>query len=256
MKNNMIAGSKSGNVTGVSRPTLVLFFIVDTSAGMEGSRINSVNVAIEALLLRLIELSEHAYVEIKIALLEFSTGAHWVIGADHPEDPLGCQFQHFTASGSSDLGRALEELNKKLSQKTFIKEERVERRCYLAPGIFFFTEGSPTDDWQTALESLRKNKWYQKAMRIGVAIGNDADMQILESITGSSELVTRVTDPKQLCSLLRSIELSDPLVEREGLPDGDLDELDANQQAMANALSYVELDDMTDDDWLCGFDDW
>lgn len=259
MENTAGKGFNPNEVTGIARPTMVLFFVVDTSGSMTGSKITSVNVAIEDVLPEISDLSNsNADAKIKVAMLEFSNGARWVTSPDHPEDLYDFNFKHFTASGMTDLGKALDELNSKLSRHVFLRAEGQERRGYMAPGIFFFTDGAPTDDWEPALDRLRQNKWYQNAIRVAVAIGDDADMNVLETITGSKELVTKVKDPKQLRAMIKFIAVtSSQIGSKSGTTesimgestgaDDDLSNLNANQIQMGN-----ELQTFADD--LGGFD--
>jgi len=192
------------NIQGISRKTLVSFFVVDTSGSMTGSKIASVNVALEDTIPELAKLSDdNADSKIKIAMMEFSTGARWITNPDHPEELTDFNFRHFEAGGLTDLGDALNELNRKLSRKAFMKSEGEDQRGYYAPIIFFFSDGSPTDNWEAALEQLKQNNWYKFAIKIAVAIGDDADMSILEKVTGNSECVVKVKDPKQLKKFIK-----------------------------------------------------
>ena len=63
-------------VVEVPRRTMVLFFVVDTSGSMTGSKIGTVNSAIEEIVPELKEISEsNADAQIKVATLAFSTGS-------------------------------------------------------------------------------------------------------------------------------------------------------------------------------------
>ena len=61
------------------KKSLPIFFIIDTSGSMAGSRIAALNSAIEQMLEQLKEMNaERADAEIEIAFLEFSSGARWL----------------------------------------------------------------------------------------------------------------------------------------------------------------------------------
>ena len=70
---------KYDNVEGIARRTMILFFLIDTSNSMAGSKIGEVNDAIEGVLPEIREISEsNADALIKIACLTFSTGVKWM----------------------------------------------------------------------------------------------------------------------------------------------------------------------------------
>lgn len=69
----------------IPRRKMTLFFVIDTSGSMVGSKIGSVNDAIENVLPMIGEISdENPDAEINVAALEFSTGTHWLY--DEPKD--------------------------------------------------------------------------------------------------------------------------------------------------------------------------
>ena len=66
------------DTVGVPRRTMVLFFLVDVSGSMTGSKIGTVNSAIEEVVPEIRSISaENADARIQVATLAFSTGARW-----------------------------------------------------------------------------------------------------------------------------------------------------------------------------------
>jgi uncharacterized protein YegL len=57
--------------------------------------------------------------------------------------------------------------------------------------LFLFTDGSGTDSWQRELETLKQNTWFEASRKFGVAIGEDADIDMLKEFTGSAESVVQ-----------------------------------------------------------------
>ena len=99
----------------IPRRKMTLFFVIDTSGSMIGSKIGSVNDAIENVLPMIGEISdENPDAEINVAALEFSTGTRWLY--DEPKDAKEFIWQQVEADGLTSLGEACEELNKKLSR--------------------------------------------------------------------------------------------------------------------------------------------
>ena len=103
------------NVDVVPRRTMTLFFIVDTSGSMEGEKIASVNTAVREVIPYIDDISSNnADAQIKIAALEFSTGAEWMYSS--PMESEKFQWRDLEAGGLTYLGEACKEINEKLSQ--------------------------------------------------------------------------------------------------------------------------------------------
>ena len=99
----------------VPRRTMTLFFMIDTSGSMAGSKIGAVNDAVVNVLPMLDEISvTNPDAEIKVAALEFSSSCSWL----YSEPKLANEFvwQDVQASGLTSLGAACEELENKLSR--------------------------------------------------------------------------------------------------------------------------------------------
>ena len=181
------------DVVEVPRRTMVLFFLVDTSGSMYGTKIGTVNTAIEEIIPELKDLSENnADAEIKIATLAFSTGAKWI--NSQPISAENFKWDHLEAMGSTDLGEACKQLNEKLSKNAFMSEATGS----FAPAIFLLSDGDPTDNYKYGLDKLKENNWYKKAIKVAIAIGDDVNKDVLEEFTGNKEAVITVHAPEIL----------------------------------------------------------
>lgn len=180
-------------VVEVPRRTMVLFFVVDTSGSMSGSKIGVVNSAIEEIVPELKDISEsNADAQIKVATLAFSTGAKWMDSA--PVAAENFRWNYLDASGVTDLGEACIQLNEKLSRNAFMSDATGS----FAPAIFLMSDGAPTDNYQHGLEKLKQNNWFKKAIKVAVAIGDDANKNVLADFTGNVEAVITVHTPEAL----------------------------------------------------------
>ena len=183
---------------------MTLFFVIDTSGSMVGDKIGSVNEAIENVLPMIGEISdENPDAEINVAALEFSTGTHWLY--DEPKEAKEFIWQKVEADGLTSLGEACEELNKKLSRNGGFMSS--PSGCF-APAIILLSDGGPTDNFEGGLKSLQGNSWYKNAIKIAVAIGNDADKEVLKQFTGSSEAVITVHNIEALKKMIRIIAIT------------------------------------------------
>ena len=58
----------------------------------------------------------------------------------------------------------------------------------LPPVLVLLSDGQPTDDFDKGLSALMKEPWGKKAVRIAIAIGGDADLDVLQEFIGHAEL--------------------------------------------------------------------
>jgi uncharacterized protein YegL len=185
----------------IPRRTMVLFFVVDASGSMGGSKIGAVNTAIEEVIPALADVSdENPDAVIKVAVLEFSSGVRWIT-QNGPVESDKFQWNYIDAAGMTDLGEACRELNAKLSRKAFMQEAAGS----FAPVIFLLSDGAPTDDFAAGLAVLQQNSWYRVAGKVAIAIGDDADKEVLEQFTGTAETVLEVHDSATLKRLIKVV---------------------------------------------------
>jgi uncharacterized protein YegL len=187
----------------VARRTMVLIIVVDTSGSMEGAKIGSLNSAIEDVIPEIRQISkDNADAQIKIAVLEFASGAKWLTPA--PIEVADYSWNFLNADGVTDFGMACAELNAKLSRDAFMNDVTGS----FAPAIFLLSDGDPTDDYKTPLNELKNNNWFKKAIKVAIAIGDDANKDVLKEFTGNSETVLTVHSPEALKKLIRFVSVT------------------------------------------------
>ena len=190
-------------VESVPRKTMVLFFIVDTSGSMGGSKIGAVNAAIEEVIPELKDLSvKNADAQIKIAALEFSSGARWITD-NGPIEVENFNWNDINAGGVTDFGEACFKLNEKLSKNEYMQEATGS----FAPALFLMSDGEPTDEYKHGLSKLWENNWFKKAVKVAIAIGEDANKAVLEEFTGSKEAVLEVHNAKALKKMIKFVSV-------------------------------------------------
>lgn len=188
----------------VPRRTMVLFFIVDTSGSMAGSKIGSLNAALREVIPMLDEISaNNADAEIKIATLQFSSGCEWTYS--EPKLAENFEWVDLTAGGLTDLGEACLELNSKLSRNAFMQSANGS----FAPVLILFSDGGPTDNFHGGISKLKENRWFKAAIKIAVAIGDqDVDKDVLKEFTGNIEAVFEVTNVQALKKVIRVVSVT------------------------------------------------
>lgn len=195
-----------GDAQSIPKRIMPVFFLVDTSGSMDGKNIGAVNSAIEEIIPDLRHLSEsQADSEIRLAVMQFSSGCEWVTPSLMPLDSFD-DWVPLQAGGLTELGQALEELNNKLSKNGFLERSSASSGYY-APVIILLTDGEPTDDYVNPLKKIQENKWYQSALKVAIAVG-DANKEVLKRVVRNIELVINVDDISQLKKVIRFIAVT------------------------------------------------
>lgn len=199
----------------IPRKVLPMFFLIDTSGSMAGEKIGSLNSAMEEVLLELADMSTGSIdAEIKMAVLEFSSGCTWQTPGLISVEKYGA-WQTLKAGGVTDMGAACLELDQKLSRKGGYM---VTPSGSFAPIVFLMSDGIPVDDFEKGLEKLKQNNWFKASLKIALAIGDDADENLLAKFTGNRELVVTVHDKEQLTKMIKTLSITSAAIGSKSRP--------------------------------------
>lgn len=202
----------------VLKKVLPIIYVVDVSGSMTGDKIATVNEAMHESMNVLKEVSEdNADADIKVGVLKFSSGAQWVTktGLVSLEDFYWNDLQ---ATGVTDLGMALNELNDKMTRSSFL----VSETGFCLPVFIFMSDGGPTDNWQKAFTNISStNRWFKEGRKIAIAIGDEADMGVLEELVGNSEAVIKPKNLAELKSLIVAVSASASMLAGQSRMVGD-----------------------------------
>ena len=224
----------------IARRTMVLFFVVDTSGSMMGEKIGSVNDAIRETVADLKDLSSgNPDAAIKIAAMQFDTDVNWLY--PQPIDSEDFQWNDLQAGGLTSLGSALKELNQKLSKAQFLQEAAGS----FAPVIILLSDGGPTDAYKDALEEIKKNNWFKHAIKIAIAIGNDADKNVLTDFTGNSESVVEVHNRAMLKAFIRFVSVTSSQVNSKS---SGVEDTTKQEKVISQVKNFVDTQNVEDVD--------
>lgn len=222
-------------VVSVPRRTMTLFFLIDTSGSMAGSKIGAVNDAVVNVLPMLDDISQsNPDAEIKVAALEFSTDTSWLY--DQPKAAADFVWQDVSAGGLTALGAACTELSSKLSRKGFMQAASGS----FAPAIILLSDGGPTDDFEAGLSKLKDNNWFKAAIKIAIAIGDDADKDVLKDFTGSYEAVFTVHNIDALKQVIRVVAVTSSQIGSKSSSAGDTSKQDQVIKDVAQTVKSIE----------------
>jgi uncharacterized protein YegL len=126
-----------------------------------------------------------------------------------------------------------------------------------APAVFLLSDGEPTDDWQKPLAELKKNNWFKAAVKVAIAIGDEANKDVLKEFTGSMEAVLEVHNAAMLKKMIKfiSVRASQVASKSSNVDSTGTDADDEKQQELNESLQdfiteeVAAAPDMSDEDW-------
>ncbi len=184
-----------------SKDLVPVVFLVDTSESMGAERkIEQVAEAMKNIAATLSEANSlNPDAVVKVSILCFDDMPRWVTMNQDPNQMATT----FTLGGSTNMGAAFQELDKKLS-----REELLKKGVYFGykrAVIILLSDGGATDNVNAGISALMLNDWFTKAMRFAFAIGEDADINCLEAFTGHPKTVLRVNVNIEWSKLLAKV---------------------------------------------------
>ena len=184
-----------------ARP-LPVIILADTSGSMsENGKIGALNDAIKDMVATFADESRRM-AEIHVSLVTFGGDApkmHLSLAAAHEIKNL----ELMEAKGRTPMGKAFELVANLLEDK-----ELIPSRAY-RPTLVLLSDGHPTDEWQKGLRELCSSERAQKATRLAMAIGSDADESILKEFINDLEApLFRAHQARDLHKFFRAITMS------------------------------------------------
>ena len=173
----------------LAKRPLQFIYIVDCSGSMQGQKIETLNLAIKESIKPMQDVAdENPNAEVQVRVIKFSDGAQWHVS--QPTEIHSYKWTDLNADGVTDMGHAMKLLADAL------KLENMPQRG-LPPVLVLISDGQPTDDFASGLKAVMDQPWGTKAVRISVAIGDDADLDVLQKFIGNTEVKVLVASNVQ-----------------------------------------------------------
>lgn len=165
----------------LARRPLHFIWIADCSGSMGyRGKIQSLNNAIREALPHMQDAAaQNPNAEVMVRAVKFSSGASWHMSNPVPVEQF--RWDDLEASGVTDMGKALQLVAEQLDPETMPQRA-------LPPVLVLISDGHPTDDVSAGLRDLMAQPWGTKAVRIAIAIGDDAEKSVLQRFIGHPEL--------------------------------------------------------------------
>lgn len=187
--------------TAVSKKSLVIFFLIDTSGSMRGKKMGELNTVMEELIPEIRKVGE-ADTDVKLAVLTFATDIKWMY--TEPINIEDFEWARLEAKGVTSMGAAFTELSERMSRNGFLNSPSLS----FAPVIFLMTDGYPSDDYKAGLEALKSNSWYKFGLKAALGIGNEANDEMLAEFTGSPDTVVHAYSGNQLAQMIKIVAVT------------------------------------------------
>lgn len=171
-------------------------WLIDCSYSMQGEKIGQLNYAIREAVPEMLSVAQdNPAAQLLLRTMTFSTTARW-----HHKDPVPVEqftWQDVQVDGMTNLGEALQLVARELDTPPMPQRA-------LKPVLALVSDGVPTDDWKAGLRAVDATPWGRKAVRVAIAIGADADRNVLQEFLGNPELQPLdANSPKQLAAAIR-----------------------------------------------------
>lgn len=173
---------------------MLIYFVVDTSGGMVGERIGTLNTAIPELISDIMNRASEHEISTYIKVMGYGSKAYWMY--ENPIEISNFVWNDLNAGGLAEMGKAFELLADDFARiKAFGKN--------FTPIVVWFSYRQATDNCFEGLNKLKEQRWYKKALKIAVTLGDDADKDLLMAFTGNPETILKPNDTRFLSRLIR-----------------------------------------------------
>lgn len=167
----------------LTRRPLHFIYLCDCSGSMLASgKMQALNQAIRQSLPGMVEVAQaNPEAQILVRVLSFADTARWHLASPTPVEQVASQWLDLEAGGMTAMGEGLKLL------AVALRTPPMEQRA-LPPVLVLISDGAPTDNLEEGLATLLAEPWARKAVRLAIAIGHDADAEVLQRFIGPPEL--------------------------------------------------------------------
>ncbi|MBE9396810.1 VWA domain-containing protein [Pontibacterium sp. N1Y112] len=183
-----------------ARPIPVII-LADTSGSMSvDGKVDAMNQAIRGMIASFAEESR-LNAEIHLSVITFGGNAetHLALTPAHQIT----HFEDFYATGGTPMGEALT-----IAKELIEDKEKISSRAY-RPVIVLISDGHPTDDWEGQFSAFCSAERAQKATRMAMAIGSDADEVMMNDFINDLEApLFRASNAQDIIKFFRAVSMS------------------------------------------------
>jgi uncharacterized protein YegL len=182
---------------GMTHRPVHFIWLLDCSASMGvNGKIGQLNFAIREAIPEMQQVAkDNPAASLLVRAISFASGATW-----HVEDPTPVSefsWKDLSTYGGTDMGSAFRLVAKALETPPMPQRA-------MPPVLALVSDGQPSDDWRSGMRAIDDTAWGKRAVRVAVAIGEDADKAMLKSFLDNPELEPlQANNPRQLVAAIR-----------------------------------------------------
>jgi uncharacterized protein YegL len=180
---------------------LPVIVLADASGSMgENGKIEALNAAIKEMVATFSKESR-LRAEIQVGLITFGGKAQMHLPLVAAHSVAG--FAELKAEGVTPMGAAFD-----LARQLLEDKDRIPSRAY-RPVLILLSDGQPTDDWEAPFKALCDSERAQKATRLAMAIGPDADEAMLKDFANDIEApIFKAHNARDIHRFFRAVTMS------------------------------------------------
>lgn len=193
---------------------LPVVILADVSGSMsEDGKIEALNLSVRNLIEALAE-EQDTRGAVHVAVITFGMDSAKLHVPLTPAS--GLRWNDMAAQGRTPMGAAI-----RLLRDLVENEAAVPRRAF-TPTVVLVSDGRPTDDWKEALAELQASERARKTLRMAMAIGADADLELLRDFVGPGGApVFQAEDAREIRKFFRWVTMSVAARSRSANPNAD-----------------------------------
>lgn len=182
------------------RPLPVIVAVDRSGSMIRDGKIDALNTALKNFIASVKEESSEK-AEIHLAL--FSFGQHTAT-QDLPMTPISQigEVKDYEADGMTPMGQAFKLMKEMIEDRNIISS-----RSY-KPTIVLITDGLPNGEWEPQMEALINEGRSAKAFRMAMAIGDDADTDMLARFVSTPEYLVKGENARDIKKFFRYVTMS------------------------------------------------
>jgi uncharacterized protein YegL len=180
---------------------LPVVLLLDVSGSMSGEKIDNLyDATIEMINTFVAEKVKETIID--VAIITFGDQIKLHTPFTPVSDLQNAGVNRFVASGMTPLGTALKMAKDMIDDKTVLPSP------IYTPAVVVVSDGQPNDEWMAPLKDFLTKGRSQKCQRFAIAIGNDADKDMLEKFTGAKDMVFYAERAADIASCFHKFTMS------------------------------------------------
>lgn len=180
---------------------LPVVLLLDISGSMSGEKINTLYDSVVEMVDSFVAAQEKETI-IDVAVITFGSKVELHTPYTSVAELQKSGINRFHADGMTPMGTALQ------MAKDMIDDKNTTPSNIYRPAVVLVSDGQPNDSWEKPLDNFIKDGRSAKCQRFAIAIGNDADRNVLERFTGEKANVMFAEDASGMADCFQKFTMS------------------------------------------------